>query len=267
MKVAKKLLAGIMTAALCVTAPVGVWAAEVHNSMTVSVKPSGDSVGKYVVTEKIEETQSFQDLKEKAPVVAELVEIVNKIVNALLNEEEELEQGIPEESLSADAGKKASIKFVDEMKKLLEETDEEGNLVLTEEAKESVEKIVKEMEEKELDFVTPFFDLDLEKDAEVEKNENGNYDVTLSVPLLTDSLKDVNLLHYSTVRDLWEIIEPDEVDVQEQTLKAEFIDFSPIAIVAKVDTQETEESEDAEELKEASEEETPELTVTPAAEE
>lgn len=267
MKVAKKLLTGIMTAALCVTAPIGVLAAEVHNSMTVSVKPSGNSAGKYVITDKIEESNSFQDLKEKVPVVTELVETVNKIVNDLLNEEEELEQGIPEESLSADAGKKASIKFVDEMKKLLEETDEKSNLVLTEEAKESVERIVKEMEEKELDFVTPFFDLDLEKDAEVEKNENGNYDVTLSVPLLTDSLKDVNLLHYSTVRDLWEIIEPDEVDVQEQTLKAEFIDFSPIAIVAKVDTQEIEEIEDAEELKEASEEETPEVTVTPAAEE
>ncbi len=251
MKVAKKLLAGIMTAALCATAPVGVWAAEVaHNSMTVSVKPSGDSDGKYVVTEKIEETESFQVLKEEAPMVADLVETINKIVNALLNEEEELEHGIPEESLSEDAGKKASIKFVAEIKKLLEETDEEGKQVLTEEAKEAAEKILTEMEEKELDFVTPFFDLDLEKDAEVEKNEDGNYDVTLSVPLLTDSLEDVNLLHYSTVRHLWEIIEPDEVDTEKQTLKAEFMDFSPIAIVAKVDTQET-----------------PEVTVTPAAEE
>lgn len=257
MKISKKLLAGLVAATLCVTAPAGVcMAAEEHNSMTATVKPSGDSAGKYVVTEKIEETEAFKVLKEEAPKVAEMVETINKIVNGLLGED--MGEEVPQEGLTQEAGKNAAVKFVEEIKKLLEETDEEGNPVLSEEAKEATEKIIKDMEEKELEFVTPFFDLDLEKDAEVEKNENGNYDVTLSLPMMTNSLENVNLVHYSTVRNIWEIIEPEEVDTEKQTLTAEFVDFSPVAVVAKINTEETED------VKEATEE--TEITATPEPE-
>lgn len=257
MKITKKILAGLTAAVLCVTAPAGVcMAAEVHNSMTATIKPSGDSVGNYVVTENIEESESFKVLKEEAPEVVTLVETINKIVNDIIGED--MEEDIPQEGLTQEASKAAAVKFVEEIKKLLEETDEEGNAVLSEEAKEAAEKILKDMEEKELEFVTPFFDLDLEKDAEVEKNENGNYDVTLSLPMMTDSLENVNLLHYSTVRNMWEIIEPDEVDTEKQTLTAEFVDFSPVAVVAKINTEETED------VKEAAEE--PEITATPEPE-
>ena len=65
-----------------------------------------------------------------------------------------------------------------------------------------------------------------------EKNEEGMYEVTISVPSLTDELRNVQVLHYSTERSLWEIVDPTEIDMEEKTLTAEFEDLSPIAVIA-----------------------------------
>lgn len=205
MRFSKRMIAGIMTAAMLLGSSAGVCMAaqeQEHKSKTTAVTLSGDSTGKYVVTEKIEETEIYKVLKEEVPEVISLIDEVNK-------------------------GIKDGKGFVETLKETVESIEDE-------EAKTSVETVIKEMEEKELDFVTGFFDLDLEKDAVVEKNEDGKYDVTLEVPSLTESLENVNVLHYSTVRKYWEIIEPDEVDLKEKTLTAEFEDFSPVAIVAKI---------------------------------
>lgn len=83
------------------------------------------------------------------------------------------------------------------------------------------------------EMVTSFFDLKLE-DGTV-KNEAGKYVVTLSVPSLTKAMTDVQILHYSTVRNLFELITPTKVDYDNKTITAEFEDLSPVAVIAKVD--------------------------------
>lgn len=68
-----------------------------------------------------------------------------------------------------------------------------------------------------------------------EKNADGKYVVTLSVPALSSAASDVLVLHYSTVRNLWEVITPSNVDVANKQITAEFEDLSPVAIIAKTD--------------------------------
>lgn len=75
------------------------------------------------------------------------------------------------------------------------------------------------------------FDL---REINAEKNANGKFEVTISVPTLTEAVSEVAVLHYSTVRGLWEIIEPKNVDKVNKTVTAEFDDLSPVAIIAKV---------------------------------
>ena len=62
---------------------------------------------------------------------------------------------------------------------------------------------------------------------------DGRYQVTLSVPALT--MTDVKVLHFSTARNVWEVITPSNVDLNNKELTFEVQDLSPIAIIAKVD--------------------------------
>lgn len=69
-------------------------------------------------------------------------------------------------------------------------------------------------------------------------DENGeqipnatNVQATWEVPNLTTDLGNVYVLHYSTVRDVWEIITPDNVDANAKLVTATFKDLSPVAIV------------------------------------
>lgn len=82
------------------------------------------------------------------------------------------------------------------------------------------------------DMLTPFFDL-VPVNGGIQ--ENGMYVVTLSVPTLTEGMTDVRLLHYSTERSLWEIVEPTDVDYAAQTITAELEDLSPVAVIANTD--------------------------------
>lgn len=96
---------------------------------------------------------------------------------------------------------------------------------------EQAPEIAAQLEEKSL--LTKFFDL-TPVDGGV-KNADGKYVVTLSVPALSEAVSDVLVLHYSTVRNLWEVITPSNVDVQNKQITAEFEDLSPVAIIAKAD--------------------------------
>lgn len=78
--------------------------------------------------------------------------------------------------------------------------------------------------------ITPFFDL--VADANATKTADGKYAVTLSVSSLTSAMTDVKLLHYSTARSLWEIVEPTKVDAANKLISAEFEDLSPVAVIA-----------------------------------
>ena len=77
--------------------------------------------------------------------------------------------------------------------------------------------------------------LEAEEGVTVEKNENGKYDVTVQVPILKDTLKDVNILYYNKELKSWEIIEPAAVDFEKQTIEFEVEDFSLLAVLANVE--------------------------------
>lgn len=83
-------------------------------------------------------------------------------------------------------------------------------------------------------FITQFYDL-IAEDG-VEKTEDGMYRVTLYVPAITANTEEIAVLHYSTVRELWEIIDPLSVDKDAKTITVEFEDLTPIAVIAKEGT-------------------------------
>lgn len=82
-------------------------------------------------------------------------------------------------------------------------------------------------------MATPFFDL-TEINGGV-KDADGNYVVILSVPTLTEAMTDVKVLHYSTVRNVWEVITPSSVDYENKALTVAFQDLSPVAVIGNVD--------------------------------
>ena len=110
--------------------------------------------------------------------------------------------------------------------------------VTDENAKAAIENTIKEIEEKNLDFLTGFMALEAEEGVTVEKNANGKYDVTIQIPILKDTLKDVNILYYNKELKSWEIIEPTAVDFEKQTIEFEVEDFSLLAVLANVENAE-----------------------------
>lgn len=199
MRKTKKILAGILTVTMLMS-PATAWA---DPSITDKVVVVEDSVGKYIVTDKIEESEVFKTIETEDKDMTDLVKEVNE-------------------------GKKDMKVFTEKLTSALE-------TITDEKAKESVKKVIKEVEEKKLDFLTGFMSFEKETDAEVEKNENGKYDVTIHVPILVEDLKDVEILYYNKELKCWEIIEPTEVDFEKQTIKFEVEDFSLISVLANTE--------------------------------
>ena len=199
MRKTKKILAGILTAAMLMS-PATAWAGP---SITDKVVVVEDSVGKYIVTDKIEESEVFKTIETEDKEMTDLVKEVNE-------------------------GKKDIKAFTEKLKAQLE-------TITDEKAKDAIEKVIKAVEEKKLEFLTGFMSLEKETDAEVEKNENGKYEVTIHVPILVKDLKDVVILYYNKELKCWELIEPTEVDFEKQTIKFEVEDFSLISVLANTE--------------------------------
>ena len=62
---------------------------------------------------------------------------------------------------------------------------------------------------------------------------NGNHKLTFHLPNLTRAATEVQILHYSMTRHLWELV-PTEVDYDAKNVTGTFADLSPVVIVAKV---------------------------------
>ena len=199
MKKTNKILAGILGAVVLMS-PATTWAGP---SITDKVVVVEDSVGKYIVTDKIEEDEVFTTLETEDKEMADLIKEVNE-------------------------GTKDMKAFTEKLSAVLE-------TVTDEEAKVALEKTIKEIEEKNLDFLTGFMALEAEEGVTVEKNANGKYDVTIQIPILKDTLKDVNILYYNKELKIWEIIEPAAVDFEKQTIEFEVEDFSLLAVLANVE--------------------------------
>ena len=199
MRKTKKILAGILTAAMLMS-PATAWAGP---SITDKVVVVEDSVGKYIVTDKVEESEVFKAIETEDKEMTDLVKEVNE-------------------------GKKDIKAFTEKLKAQLE-------TITDEKAKDAIEKVIKAVEEKKLEFLTGFMSLEKETDAEVEKNKNGKYEVTIHVPILVKDLKDVVILYYNKELKCWELIEPTEVDFEKQTIKFEVEDFSLISVLANTE--------------------------------
>lgn len=94
---------------------------------------------------------------------------------------------------------------------------------------EQAEQLKEELTGKTL--VTKFFDVKPVEGGV--KAEDGKYIVTFHVPNLTEALQDVKVLHYSTERAVWEVINPENVDYAKKEITAKFEDLSPVAIIGK----------------------------------
>ena len=197
MKIAKKFMTLALAAALGVgCAAVGVSAA---GSRTNAITVSAEQATIYEISQKIEETEGFADLKAELPAVADAFTKVNE-------------------------GKMEVTEFADVLKTLAEETTDET-------VKAAIEELVEKLDGKE--FVTGFGEvkvLDLDK---AEKNADGKYEVELAVPSITDTMENVQLVVYCKEdAKKWQIVDPISVDKENKTLEAALDDGDFFTVVA-----------------------------------
>lgn len=91
-------------------------------------------------------------------------------------------------------------------------------------------------------LVAKFFDLDEAGKPHAECEGKGYHTVTLYVAGLSDSWKNITLVHYSQTRQVWETITSDgpvgskieKVDYDKKTITFQIKDLSPLAIYADV---------------------------------
>lgn len=67
-------------------------------------------------------------------------------------------------------------------------------------------------------------------DGEIIKDAK-NVTITWEVPNLTEGLGEVRVLHYSTVRDVWEVLKPEDVNFADKSITQLFPDLSPVAVI------------------------------------
>ncbi len=195
----KRILGTILAAALVVTSAVSVFAA---GSRTTQVTLVGESAASYQVSEGTAE--NFVTAQEAAPKVVEKILQVNE-------------------------GTLTLPTLVQQLKEIVANTTEgQTELNMTE---EEVDALAQEVEGKSM--VTQFFDL-IPINGGVQ-TEDGKYIATISVPSLTEAMTNVKILHFSTERLVWEIIEPTDVNYTNKQITAEFQDLSPVAVIADID--------------------------------
>lgn len=195
----KRILGTILAAALVVTSAVSVFAA---GSRTTQVTLVGESAASYQVSEGTAE--NFATAQEAAPKVVEKILQVNE-------------------------GTLTLPTLVQQLKEIVTNTTEgQTELNMTE---EEVDALAQEVEGKSM--VTQFFDL-IPINGGVQ-TEDGKYIATISVPSLTEAMTNVKILHFSTERLVWEIIEPNDVNYTNKQITAEFQDLSPVAVIADID--------------------------------
>ena len=194
MKFAKKVMALALAAVLTVGGAVGVSAA---GSRTNEITVSSEQSQIYEVVKKIEETEGFKTLETKAPEVADVFKQVNE-------------------------GKKEMSDFKDTLTKLAETADDT--------LKAAIEEVVEKLEGK--DFVTGFDQFNVLDKEKAVPNEDGKYEVELSVPNMTDDMENIQLVCYNAETGEWTIIDPISIDKENKTIKVALEDHCYFSIIS-----------------------------------
>lgn len=82
-----------------------------------------------------------------------------------------------------------------------------------------------------VDLLTSVQNLQLvDKDGNVIKDAK-NVTMTWEVPNMSEQVGVIRVLHFSTTRNVWELLIPDSVDFTNKTITVTFPDLSPVAVV------------------------------------
>lgn len=101
---------------------------------------------------------------------------------------------------------------------------------------EAAKKIENDLKGKE--FFTGFANLKIADTAV--KNANGKYEVTISVPSLTDSVKGLKIVYYDATAGEWKTMDIKNIDYKNKTVTAEFDGEGIFALIADEGTVSTE---------------------------
>lgn len=197
MKIAKRFMTLALATALGVgCATVGVSAA---GSRTNATTVSDEQSAIYEIVQKLEESESFKELQTEQPEVADAFAKVNE-------------------------GKMEVEEFKDVLKTLADETTDET-------VKAALEELVEKLEGKE--FVTGFDEFKVSDSDKAEKNADGKYEVEISVPSITDTMENIQLVAYSKEdAKKWQIVDPISVDKENKTLEVALDDGAFFTVVA-----------------------------------
>lgn len=83
-----------------------------------------------------------------------------------------------------------------------------------------------------LELLTSIQDLSI-VDKETGEIAKDLKDVTLTweVPNLKEGIGEIRVLHYSMVRDVWELLKPEKIDYKEKAITQNFEDLSPVGVL------------------------------------
>ena len=212
----KRVLAAMMMGIMVLASTMSVSAAPSTEDFAEVVVPESSAQGdykkgEYVITDNGKE---FNDLTTEAGLEENFKHIEEATGQALTAEKKE--------------EVKASYKAATDIIKKVDEGKQVGTDVKIDNG-----KIDKELKDKKV--VKSFFDLHATGDKKDICYEEGKMHlVTIKVPGMTKNWKNIVILHYSTIRTVWETITPKKVDYDKSLITFEVHDLSPIAIYADI---------------------------------
>lgn len=92
-----------------------------------------------------------------------------------------------------------------------------------------VDDAIKNFDIKDFSMLTKIQDLNA-SDAD-KKALTEDVTVTWEVPNLTKDVQDVYVLHFSTQRNIWEVLNPETVDYSSKQITCHFDDLSPVSVI------------------------------------
>ena len=100
-----------------------------------------------------------------------------------------------------------------------------------EEVKAAIDELIQKLDGKE--FVTGFDEFKVLDADKAEKNADGKYEVEISVPSITDTMENIQLVAYSKEdAKKWQIVDPISVDKENKTLEVALDDGAFFTVVA-----------------------------------